>query len=90
MFVVDHIQDWHQIAIELMMTDLDLALQAITSLFAEDSKEVVARVVRNSRTVYDSLLARHGEVLLPPDELALFNDKMNRLRDRLRFMGEAV
>jgi hypothetical protein len=90
MFVVDPIRDWHQTAIEMMMTDLDLALQAITSFFADDDKEMVARVVHNSRTVYESLLGRHSEVLLNPDELALFNSKMDRLRARLKFMGEAV
>jgi Arc/MetJ family transcription regulator len=90
MAAVEPIRDWHQIAVEMMMTDADLALQTVAALFAEDDKEAVARIVRNTRSVYDSILERRREVGLSYREANLLDDKMDRLRARLRFMGEAV
>ena len=84
------IQDWHQIAVELLMTDADLALQSITAFFAEDDQQAVARVVRNTREVYENILKKRAEVQLSEQEAALFDGKMERLRARLRFMGEPV
>jgi MinD-like ATPase involved in chromosome partitioning or flagellar assembly len=84
------IWDWHRISIELLMTDADLALQSISSLFATDDKETVARVIRNSREVYDSIQAKRREVVLSPQETATLDDKMDRLRARLKFLGEQV
>lgn len=83
------IRDWHQIAVELLMTDADLALQAVMALFAGDDEEVVARIVHNSREVYDSIQTRRREVALSPLEAATLDDKMDRLRARLKFMGES-
>lgn len=87
---MEPIRDWHRIAVELLMTDADLALQAVATLFAEDDREAVARVVRNTRNVYDSILEKRKEVSLSENEASLLNDKMDRLRARLKFLGEIV
>lgn len=87
---MEPIRDWHRIAVELLMTDADLALQAVATLFAEDDREAVARVVRNTRNMYDSILEKRKEVSLSENEASLLNDKMDRLRARLKFLGEIV
>jgi hypothetical protein len=87
---MEPIRDWHRIAVELLMTDADLALQAVATLFAEDDREAVARVVRNTRNIYDSILEKRKEVSLSENEASLLNDKMDRLRARLKFLGEIV
>lgn len=84
------IRDWHRIAVELLMTDADLALQSISALFSSDDSEAVARVVCNSRKVYDSILEKRKAVALTPDEAATLDGKMDRLRARLKFLGEQV
>lgn len=50
----------------------------------------MARVVRNTRNIYDSILERRKEVSLSENEANLLNDKMDRLRARLKFLGEIV
>lgn len=84
------VTDWHAIAVEMLMTDADLALLSIVSLFADDDKGAVARVVGNSRNVYDAIIDKRKRVTLSASEAAALNDKMDRLRARLKFLGEPV
>jgi hypothetical protein len=67
-----------------------LALQSITCLFAEDDQDAVARVVHSTREVYNSVIAKRREITLSGSERAVLDDKMDRLRARLKFMGEQV
>lgn len=82
--------NWHQIAVELLITDADLALQAVALLFPADDKAAVDVAVRNAREVYESILARRRQIALSDREANLLDDKMDRLRARLRFFGESV
>ena len=84
------IRDWHQIAVELLTTDLDLALLAIRSLFAEHDEEPVDRVVRRTREAYDSIVAKRKTIALTADEAPAVDDKISELRAWLNSMGESV
>lgn len=84
------IRDWHQIAVEMLMTDADLALMAIADIFSQDDKEAVARLVHNTRTVYDSISLKRERVALSASESAMLDDKMDRLRARLRVLGKVI
>lgn len=86
----DPIRNWHQIAVEMLMTEAELALQSITLLFAGDNPEGIARVVRSTRQTYDSILAKRQELSLSDQDAALLSDKVKRLRSRLKLMGETV
>lgn len=90
MAAVEPIRDWHQIAVEMMMTDAELALQSIACLLAGDDRTAVARVVQNTRKVYDAILTKRKEVPLSADEAAALDSKLDRLRARLKFLGEPV
>jgi hypothetical protein len=90
MTTVDPIRDWHQIAVEMLIADADLALQSITALFANDDGEAVAHVVRKTREVYDSILAKRKNLRMSGTDATVLDGKMDRLRARLKFMGEAV
>lgn len=90
MEALNPIQDWHQIAGEMLMTDADLALQSITLLFAGDNEVAVARVVRSTREAYDSILAKRKKLPMSASDAAALDSKIDRLRARLKFMGEAV
>ena len=87
---MDPIRDWHQVAVEMLLTDADLALQSITYLFEGDDKESVTRIVRSTREVYDSILAKRGKITLSASDTTTLDNKIDRLRARLKFMGEAV
>lgn len=87
---MEPIRDWHQIAVEMLMTDADLALQYVTALFADDDAEAAAGVVRNSRETYELIRAKRQNLTLSASDLATLDDKLDRLRARLRLMGEAV
>lgn len=90
MVAVDPIRDWHQIAVEMLMTDAELALQSITLLFAGDNPEAVARVVRSTRETYESILAKRKKLPMSDADSAALTDKLDRLRARLKFMGEEI
>lgn len=90
MAALNPIRDWHEIAIEMLMTDADLALQYITALFAEDDNEAAGRVVRSTRETYDLILAKRKNLKMSASDTACLDDKMDRLRARLKLLGEQV
>lgn len=90
MTVSNPIQDWHRIAVEMLMMDADLALQCMTALFAGDDKDAVARVVRSTKETYELIEAKRKNLRMTATDATILNDKMDRLRARLKFMGEAV
>ncbi|MGA8530032.1 MAG: hypothetical protein WB622_09980 [Acidobacteriaceae bacterium] len=87
---VEPIRDWHQIAVEMLMMDADLALQYVAGLFAGDDPDAVACLVKNTRETYDLILAKRKNLVLSVGDTASLDDKMDRLRARLKFLGEAV
>lgn len=87
---MEPIRNWHSIAVEMMMTDADLALQYVTELFAGDDAEAAASVVRSTRETYDLIQAKRKNLVLSASEAKAIGDKVDRLRARLRLMGEAI
>lgn len=77
-------------AVEMLMADADLALHDITALFAADNIEVAARVVRSTRETYELIRAKRKNLTMSVSETAALNEKMDRLRARLKFLGEQV
>ncbi|MGB7135025.1 MAG: hypothetical protein WBD46_07040 [Acidobacteriaceae bacterium] len=84
------IRDWHQLAVELLLTDTDLALASVAYLFVTDDREAVAHLVRDARQAYDSASERRKTLKLSVSDAAQLDDKMDRLRARLKFLGETV
>lgn len=84
------IRDWHQIAVELLMTDADLALLSISLIFRHDDPEMIRRLVRNARETYDTIQAKRKELALSERDAAALDHKMERLRIRLRVLGNPV
>lgn len=84
------IRDWHQIAVEMLMTDTDLALASVDLLLATDDKETVARMVREARETYESACERRRTLNLSAGDAAQLDDKMSLLRARLKVLGESV
>lgn len=82
------IREWHQIAVEMLMTDADLALQSISLIFAGDDKEAVARVVHSTRETYDMIRAKRKNLTMSAGDASVLDDKLDRLRARLKFMGD--
>ena len=84
------IRDWRRIAVEMLMTDADLALLTVSSLFSKSDREAVTRLVGNAREVYDAVCLRRKEIELSHQESARLDDKLDQLRTGLRFFGEVV
>lgn len=71
------------------MTDADLALLSLSWIFSWDDKASIARLAHRTRLTYDSICERRKEVTLSESEAACLDQKMDRLRARLRSLGEA-
>ena len=84
------IRNWHQIAVEMLMTDADLALASVDLLLATDDRETVARMVHEARETYDSACERRKTLKLSASDAAQLDDKMGLLRARLKVLGESV
>jgi len=80
----------HPIAVEMLLTDADLAVQSIFWILRQDDRDAVARLVRNTRHLYESIGERRKTLTLSEREAASLEDNMDRLRARLRFLGESV
>lgn len=83
-------RNWHQIAVEMLITDTDLALASVDLFLATDDEETVARMVREARATYDSACERRKALNLSASDAAQLDDKMGLLRARRKFLGEAV
>jgi hypothetical protein len=84
------ILDWHQIAVEIMMTDAELALDSIACLLETDDRQAIAWIAHNARETYDSLRAQRSTVGLSPSEASSLDDHLTQLRTRLTLLGEPV
>lgn len=82
------LRNWHQIAAEMLMTDAELALASVDLLLAADDRDAVARVVRNARDTCDSACERRQTTRLSRSDAVELDDRMDRLRARLKFLGE--
>ncbi|MGB6133228.1 MAG: hypothetical protein WCC14_15420 [Acidobacteriaceae bacterium] len=83
------IRDWHQIAVELLFVDADLALQSIASTVEHGDKDE-APLVCSARSAYEAVLAKRKEVSLSASEATTLDYKLDRLRARLQSLGEPV
>lgn len=88
--MVHPIRNWHQIAAELLLSDADIALLSIAKILGEDDKDELQRVVRETRDAYESIQAKRKGVRMTEAQRAALDEKMDRLRARLRFIGERV
>jgi hypothetical protein len=84
------IRDWKQIAVEMLMNDADLALLSIAYVFGCDDKQSIAWIARNARKTYESVRQRRPTITLSASEAVYLDDKMERLRARLKCLGEIV
>jgi len=81
------LRDWHQVAVELLMSDADLALLSIAWV---SRREAVAHVVERARDSYQSIQNKREELSLSDAEEATLGDKLDRLRARLQVLDQAV
>jgi hypothetical protein len=84
------LRDWHAIAVELLLADADLALLSVSWIFSYDDRDAIAHLVHNTRNVYDSIVAKRKELNVCGEDAEALDEKMERLRARLRVLGEAV
>jgi hypothetical protein len=83
------LREWHQIAVELAMTEAALTLSASNVPDAART-DGTASLVESARKCYESLQSRRKELRLTPNQAAALDEKLDRIRTRLRFLGEPV
>jgi hypothetical protein len=83
-------QSWHQIACEILATDVDLALLLIDSLRSWDDHQTVTRTAQNARRAYDDVCRRRPQIGLSRQQEAGIEAKLEQLRMKLRSCGETV
>lgn len=88
--MTDPIRNWHEIAVEILLNDAELALISIADALGLDDRDALHRVARVSRDTYQSIQTRRRETPMTDEEQAALEEKMDRLRARLRFIGEGV
>lgn len=81
---------WHQIAPEILMNDVEIALLSLSDVFSWDDQTAVAWAIRSTRRTYDSVRESRSTVQLTAIEAAYLDEKLDRLRARLRFLGEPL
>jgi hypothetical protein len=86
----DPIRNWHEVAVELLVNDVDCALLLMASLFGGEDGETVACTVRIARSAYDNILLQQRQTQLTSRDAATLSLKLEQLRSRLRFFGERI
>lgn len=84
------IRDPRQIAVEMLMTDTDIALLSVTQILEQDDRQARAELLASARQLYEAVRSRQSGVQLSSAEAAFLDCKLERLRSRLRFLGEPV
>lgn len=81
------LRDWRQVAVELLLSDADLALLSIAWL---SRQEAPAHVVASAYNACESIEKKRDELELSPVEAAAVQERIDRLRAGLRWLGEAA
>lgn len=81
------LRDWHRVAVELLLSDADLALLSIAWL---TRREAAAHVVANARNACESIEKKREELELSAAEAAAVQERIDRLRAELRLLGETA
>ncbi|MGB6869278.1 MAG: hypothetical protein WBD93_06695 [Acidobacteriaceae bacterium] len=84
------VRDPKRIATEILMNDVEIALLSASCVISWEDKKAAAWVIRNTQKTYDSVCERRQTVPLSASEAAYLDDKIVRLRSRLKFLGEPV
>lgn len=72
------------------MNDVEIALLSLSDVFSWDDQTAVAWVVRSTRRTYDSVRKSRSTVKLTASDAAYLDGKLDRLRARLKFLGEPL
>jgi hypothetical protein len=85
--MIDEIKAANQGIIEFLLTDLDIALTFMDVAETTEFRGTAERNHQNARYVYDTVIAKLGEVTPNAHQQAMFDQKLATLRARLTAAG---
>jgi len=80
------LRDWHRVAVELLLSDADLALLSIAWLTRREAEE---HIVAKARSACESIQKKRDELQLTESEAAAVQKRIDQLRAELRWVSEA-
>lgn len=83
-------RDWQELAVEMLIEDADSALQSIASLLAGGEEGAASSLVHHTREAYDMIGAKRKNLPMSASDASALEDKLDRLRAQLKYLGEAV
>ena len=86
----DLIEDRNRIAAELLLTDADLAVNFIAIADTSLDPDTTKRNIANARKAYDDICGRRGSVDMSPQNAKTLQQKLDKVREGLRFFGQSV
>ena len=82
--------DWNEVAVHSLLADADLILKFFVAETCGDDPEEIWLSVRQVRAAYSDFHKRRANLKISPSDEAELQTKMDELRARLRFFGEAA
>ena len=80
----------HQRAVQDLLREAELALSATALATSRDDRQAVAQALAAGHRAWQDLVRRQQALTLSPQEAALLQGSLDRLRARLRFLGLTV
>jgi hypothetical protein len=82
--------DWNEVAVHSLLADADLILKFFTAETSGDNSEEIWLSVGQVRAAYGDLQKRRANLKISPLDEAELQSKLDQMRARLRFFGEAA
>ena len=82
--------DWNEVAVHSLLADADLILKFFTAETSGDNSEEIWLSVGQVRAAYSDLQQRRANLKISPLDEAELQSKLDQMRARLRFFGEAA
>ena len=80
--------DFNRIAVQILLTDLDLGLTFAKIAAGPYEPEIRARNIANARSVYETISNSRPSVSMEEKDALTFADGLQLLKDRLSELGE--
>jgi hypothetical protein len=82
--------DWNEVAVHSLLADADLILKFFATETSGGDPEEIWLSVRQAREAYGDFQKRRANLKISPPDEAELQTKLDEMRARLRFFGEAA
>ena len=87
---MDSPNNWNRTAVQLLIADAKTELSLLDGAVADPNFEIRMRAMRNGRRAFKDIRVRARSFLLAPEDVAVIDQALEKMKARLRFLRERL